>query len=324
MTSMNLSRRQLMAVATVGLASGTVFAQSDRPVVRVILPNAVGSGVDALARAAEPAFAKALGASLVIDNQPGAGGVIGLQTLAHSKPDGSTLSIVSNNVVIFPSVLKSVPFKMPDDFTPIAMLGSTPLVLVVNPTVPAKNSKEFVDLLKRKPRTLNFGSGGNGTILHLTAEMFLDEAGATANHIPFKGVGPMVTDLIGGQIDFAVAALPSVQAHIASGRLRAIGVATAQRLPGTPDIPTFAEQGLPGYVVEAWLALIGPKGMAPADGKRVHAAVVTAFNDPGFRAAMVKQGNAIQISTPEQAVTTFKSELVKYARLVKKAGVEPT
>jgi tripartite-type tricarboxylate transporter receptor subunit TctC len=321
---MNLSRRQFMAATAAGLATSAATAQSVKPVVRVILPNAVGSGVDALARAAEPALSKALGASLVLDNQPGAGGIVGLQTLARSAPDGSALSIVSNNVVIFPSVLKSVPFKMPDDFTPIAMLGSTPLVLVVNANVPAKNCKEFVELLKSKPKTLNFGSGGNGTILHLTGQLFLDEAKVTATHIPFKGVGPMVTDLVGGQIEFAVTALSSVQAHIASGKLRAIGVASTQRLRAAPDIPTFVEQGLLGYVIDSWFALIGPKGMSADTVKRVHDAAAVAFSDPAFKSAMAQQGNTIEVSTPEKAVTVFKSDLLKFAGLVKRAGVEPS
>lgn len=203
------------------------------------------------------------------------------------------------------------------------MVGSTPVVLVVNPSkVTARTSPEFAALLKAKPGQYNYGSGGNGTILHLAAEMYVDEAGAQARHIPYKGVGPMVTDLIGGQIEFATAALPSVQGHIKSGALRAIGVGGAQRTPAAPDIPTMVEQGMPGYVVDAWFAVIGPKGMAPAEVKRVHAAVVAAFNDPAVKDAMARQGNVIQIGTPEAAQAFFRSELVKYARLVKKAGIE--
>ncbi|MBP8297640.1 MAG: tripartite tricarboxylate transporter substrate binding protein, partial [Burkholderiales bacterium] len=138
----------------------------------------------------------------------------------------------------------------------------------------------------------------------------------------YKGVGPMVTDLIGGQVEFGTLALPSVQAHLKSGALRAIGMATAQRVPAAPDIPTFVEQGLPGYVVEAWFAVIGPKGMAAADVKRIHDAVVTAFADPAVKEAMAKQGNVINVSTIDYATNFFKTELVKYANLVKKAGVE--
>ncbi len=323
--SYSFSRRQALA-AIAGVTASLALpaaAQADRN-VRFILPNATGSGVDAITRAAQPALSRALGSPVVVENQPGAGGVLGLQTLARSAPDGYTLSVVSNNVVIFPSVMKTLPFDMPNDFTPIAIIGATPMVMVVNPAkVPATNSREFIALLKSKPGQFNFASGGTGTILHLASEMFLEEAGLAAKHIPYKGVGPMVTDLIGGQVEFGVAALPSVQAHIKSGALRAIGMATAQRTPAAPDIPTFYEQGLTGYVMEAWFAVIGPKGMTPAAVKKTHDAIVAAFADPTVKETMAKQGNTINISSSDQATAAFKRELAKYAALVKKAGIEP-
>jgi tripartite-type tricarboxylate transporter receptor subunit TctC len=231
--------------------------------------------------------------------------------------------VVSNNVVIFPSVIKQLPFDMPGDFTPIAIVGSTPIVLVVNRNVPAATSREFVALLKERPGQLNYGSGGNGTILHLAGAMFLDEAGASARHIPYKGVGPMVTDLIGGQIEFAAVALPSVQQHLASGALKAVGVSTAQRVAAAPQVATFVEQGLPGYVMEAWFGVLGPRGMAPADVKRVHDAVVAAFDDAAVKEAMARQGNTVAISTPAEAAAAFRRELAKYAQLTKKVGLEP-
>jgi tripartite-type tricarboxylate transporter receptor subunit TctC len=313
-----------LAVALPGLsAPGSVLAQADRP-VKFILPNATGSGVDAITRAAAPALGRALGSSVVVENQAGASGVIGLQALAKNPPDGFTLSVVSNNVVIFPSVMKSLPFDMPGDFTPIAVLGSTPMVLVVNPQkVAATNSRDFIAALKAKPEGYNFGSGGTGTILHLAGEMFLDEAAAKARHIPYKGVGPMVTDLLGGQIDFAVLALPSVAQHIKSGALRAIGMCADKRTPAAPDIPTFVEQGLSDYNMEAWFAVIGPKGMSSLQVKKVHDAVTLAFSDATVKETMAKQGNTINISSPEQAQKAFRSELARYAALVKKVGIEP-
>jgi len=303
-------------------AAGAALAQ-DRP-VRFILPNAAGSGVDAITRAAQPALAKALGAPVVVENQTGAGGVIGLQALARSAPDGTTLSVVSNNVVIFPSVMKSLPFDMPGDFTPIAKVGATPMVLVVNPSkIQATNHKELSALLKSKPDAFNYASSGNGTILHLAMELYLDAAGLKTRHIPYKGVGPMVSDLLGGQVDFAAAALPSVQGHIASGKLRPIGIFPAQRTPAAPDIPTFAEQGLKNFEVEAWFAVIGPKGMNGATVKKVHDAVSAAFSDPAVKEAMAKQGNTIRMATTEETQAAFRSELAKYAALVKKVGLEP-
>jgi tripartite-type tricarboxylate transporter receptor subunit TctC len=314
------TRRHLLA--SLGAAAALpAWAQTDKS-IRFILPNATGSGVDAITRTAQPALAKALGHPVIVDNQPGAGGIVGLQALARSPADGFSLSVVSNNVVIFPSVFKSLPFDMPGDFTPIAVVGYTPVVLVVNAKVPATHSKEFIALLKSKNGDMTYASGGNGTILHLASAMFLDEAGVKALHIPYKGVGPMISDLIGGQVNFATAALPSVQAHLKSGALRAIGVATAQRVPAAPEIPTFVEQGLPNYVVEAWFAVIAPKALPAAEVQRVHAAVVTAFADPTVKEAMAKQGNVINIAPADKAMPFFRSELAKYAQLVKKAGVE--
>jgi tripartite-type tricarboxylate transporter receptor subunit TctC len=327
MHTTTVDRRRLLTLA-LGTTAGALCALTGQPAssqertVRFILPNATGSGVDAITRAAQPALAKALGHAVIVDNQAGAGGVVGLQALARSPADGFTLSVVSNNVVIFPSVLKSVPFDMPGDFTPIAVVGYTPIVLVVHPKVAATNAREFSALLKARGGEMNYASGGNGTILHLATEMFLDEAGAKARHIPYKGVGPMLTDLIGGQVQFATAALPSVQQHLASGALRAIGVATRERVAAAPAIPTFAEQGIPGYDVEAWFAVIGPKGLPPAEVQRIHAAVASAFGDPAVRETMARQGNVINVQPADRAMPFFRSELAKYAQLVKKAGVE--
>jgi len=317
-----LSRRSVLLALAASAAGSAALAQSGT--IRFILPNATGSGVDAITRAAAPALGKALGGTVIVDNQPGAGGIVGLQALARSAPDGNTLAVVSNNVVIFPSVIKSLPFDMPGDFTPIAVVGATPMVLVVNPNkMPASNAKEFFALLKAKPGQYNFGSGGNGTILHLASEMVLEAGGATARHIPYKGVGPMVTDLMGGQIDFATAALPSVQGQIKAGALRPIGLLAPQRTSAAPEILPFAEQGLKDFAVEAWFAVIGPKGMSAANVRKAHEAVVAAFADPAVKDAMAKQGNTIHISTPEQAHAAFRSEMQKYAALVKKVGLEP-
>jgi tripartite-type tricarboxylate transporter receptor subunit TctC len=290
--------------------------------VKFILPVATASGVDTITRAAQPALSKALGHPVVIENQPGAGGIVGIQQLVRSPPDGFTLSIVSNNHVIYPSVYKSLPFDPIADITPIAVIGSTPIVIVVNPKVPAKNAQELVALLKASPGKYNYGSSGNGTILHLAAEMFMDEAGVKATHVPYKGVGPMLTDLIGGQVEIGALSLPSIQQHLKSGALRAIGVGTATRLAAAPEIPTMVEQGMPGYLVEGWFAMIGPAKLPAAEVNRINAAVAAAFATPEVSEIMARQGNTINVSTPEYAAQFFRSELAKYAKLVKKAGIE--
>ena len=221
------SRRFFLAAAAVAIlaVTGIADAQMGDRAIRFILPVATASGVDTITRAAAPALQKALGHPVVVDNQPGAGGIVGTQAMVKSPPDGFTLSIVSNNHVIYPSVYKSVPFDPLGDITPIAVIGATPIVIVVNPQkIPAKNVPELVALLKANPGKYNYASSGNGTILHLAAEMFFDQAGVKVTHVPYKGVGPMVTDLIGGQVDIGALALPSVQQHLKSGALRAIGV----------------------------------------------------------------------------------------------------
>jgi tripartite-type tricarboxylate transporter receptor subunit TctC len=318
--------RQLAGVTLTGALLGPRMARAQLgdKAIRFVLPNATASGVDTITRAAQPALSKALGHPIVVENQPGAGGIIGISTLVKSPPDGYTLSIVSNNHVIYPSVYKSVPFDPIGDITPIAIVGATPVVLVVNPTrLPVKNVPELVAMLKSKPGQYNYGSSGNGTILHLATELFVQEAGVSAKHVPYKGVGPMLTDLLGGQVDFGTLSLPSIQQHLKSGGLRAVGVTGATRTKAAPEIPTVAEQGMPNYIVDAWFAVIGPKGLPAADVKRIHDGFVTAFNSPDVVDAMNKQGNIINISTPEYAAQFFRSELAKYAKIVKAAGLEP-
>lgn len=307
------------------LPAAPAYAQgSDRP-LRVILPVGPGSGVDTMTRAIAPALTRALGGqAVVIENQPGAGGIPGTLAMIKSPPDGNTISLVSNNHVIYPSVYKSLPFDPLADITPVAVVGTTPMVLIVGPAhVPAKDARELIAYFKASPGKYNYASSGSGTILHLAAAMFVDQAGVDVRHIPYKGVGPMLADTIGGQVEMSVAALPSVQGHLKSGMLRAIGVGGAKRVAAAPEIPTLAEQGLPQYNMEAWIAVIAPPGLTPERLKRLHGAVTTAFAAPEVREAMNKQGNAIEVGTPEAASRFFKSELAKYAQLVRKAGVQP-
>lgn len=323
MTHSLLTRRSVLGYGAAALAGAAMpaFSQgADKP-VRLILPISAGSGVDAIARAASIALGKAFGQPVVIENLPGAGGITGASAIVKAAPDGSTLGLVSNNHVINPAVFKKMPFDAINDITPISVIGATPLVLLVNPKVPARNVKELVALLKAKPEGYNYASSGNGTVIHLAGEMFMDEAGVKARHIPYKGTGPMVTDMIAGQVEMGVVALPAAQAHMKSGALRAIGVCGPARSPAAPELPTIAEQGLPNYVVEGWFAVIGPAKMPAADVKRVHDAFVAAYASADVREAMDKQGNVIKPTSPDEAAAYFRSEAARYAALVKKANV---
>jgi tripartite-type tricarboxylate transporter receptor subunit TctC len=314
------NRRIFITSAAAALAAPHVRAQSDKP-VKFILPVSAGSGVDGIVRAASQQIAKALGQAVVIDNQPGAGGVLGTAAMVKSAPDGATLSIVSNNHVIYPSVLKSVPFDPVADITPIALIGATPMVLVVNPKLPANNIKEFIALLKASPGKYNYASSGNGTILHLAAELFKDVTNTFSTHIPYRGFAPMLQDIVSGQVDWGVGALPAVLGQVKSGNLRALCIASSTRSPAAPDIASAVEAGVPQYLVDGWFAAVGPKGLGAEQVKRINAALVAAFNTAEVKDAMAKQGNTINVSTPEAAQKHFANELVRYAGLVKKSGV---
>ncbi|WP_427307816.1 Bug family tripartite tricarboxylate transporter substrate binding protein [Cupriavidus sp. H39] len=309
--------------ATLAVPGLEALAQggSGKP-VRLILPISAGSGVDTIARAAGPALGKAFGQPVVIENLPGAGGITGAAAVVKAQPDGSTLGLVSNNHVINPSVFRAMPFDAIKDITPISVLGTTPLVLVVNAKVPAKNVKELVALLKARPDAYNYASSGNGTIIHLAGEMFLDEAGVTARHVPYKGTGPMINDLLAGQVEMGVVALNAVAPHLKAGTLRAIGLCGDKRTAAAPDIATIAEQGLPRYNVAGWFAVIGPAGMPAPEVRRVHDAFAKAFTSPEVLETMKKQGTVIEPGTPEAAAAFFRSEAARYAALVKKANVK--
>lgn len=309
----------LAASAALLALPGHVSAQGSP--LRVIVPASAGSGQDVMVRSAQYAMNKALGRPVVVEDLPGSGGIIGTQQLVKAAPDGNTIAFVSNNHVVNPAVYKKMPYDSLKDITPIAILAETPFVLVVNPNrLPAGNARELVALVRAKPDHYNFASSGNGTILHLAAEMFVDAAGLKARHIPYKGVGAMITDLIGGQIDFGVLAVPAVQPHLKAGTLRAVAATGATRVPSLPNLPTLQEQGL-NVTVGGWLAAIGPAGLATAQVKRLHDGIVAAWTSPEVKKAMAEQENILRPSTSEAAAALFAREQARYAELVRKAGV---
>ena len=316
-----LNRRNVLAALALTLSFGGAHA-SDKP-LRVILPVGAGSGVDTIMRAASPALSKALGGqAVVLENLPGAGGTTGTLQVVRAPTDGQTIGVVSNNHVVNPAVFKKMPFDALKDITPITVVGETPFVLVVNPAkVSAKTAKELQALLKSKPGAFNYASSGNGTIIHLAGAMFVDAAGIDVRHIPYKGVGPMVADLIGGQVEMGVVAVPAVQGHLKSGALRAIGVMGKQRVASLPDVPTIAEQGFPDVDIAGWFAVIGPAKLPPAEVKRLYTAVLAAFAMPETKDAMAQQQNVIAPMTPEASAVFFKTEQERYEKLVKKANI---
>lgn len=320
MHSPTIPRRSILALAAASLMA-PAMAQSDKP-LRITLPLSAGSGADGAIRAISASLGKAMGQPVVIENLPGAGGITGTLQIVRAPKDGSHIGVVSNNHVVNPSVYPAIPFDALNDIAPITIIGATPFVLVANPHLPARNIQELVALAKAKPGTLNYGSSGNGTILHLGAAMLVDQAKVDIKHIPYKGMGMLMNDLLSGQVQWAVVALAPAAPHIKSGMLRALGVTTAQRVSSMPELPTIAEQGFPEYALEGWIAAVGPGGLSLTERNRLHRGFQQALAQPEARNALVAQGYEIKLTTPEATAAFMRSELQRMAEVVKNARVK--
>jgi len=290
--------------------------------LRVILPLSAGSGADGAIRAISTPISKALGQTLVIENLPGAGGITGTAQIVRAPKDGDTIGIVSNNHVVNPSLYKNIPFDSIKDIAPITIIGTTPFVLVANPKVPARTVQELIAHAKAHPGTLNYGSSGNGTILHLGAAMFVEQAQIDVPHIPYKGMGQLMNDLLSGQVQLGVVAVEPAMAHIKAGSLRAIGITSAKRSASLPDVPTIAEQGLPQYELDGWIAAIAPAGVPKAEMDRLYQGFVQGIASPEAREALIAQGYEIQLTPPEVAARFMASEKQRMQAAVKAAQVK--
>jgi tripartite-type tricarboxylate transporter receptor subunit TctC len=314
---LSITRRGALAgLFGTALSAGNAWAQSDRP-LRLIVHTSAGGGTDAIFRTLQPALAKALGHPVVVENMPGAGGMISWQAVARAQPDGFTLAATSNNLVIQPHLMKSPPLDV-TTLKPISIIGETPVVIVANPTkIQARNAPEFIGELKARSSSLNYGSAGAGSTLQLAVEMLLSQVGVKVRHIPYKGVAPFLTDLVGGQVDFGCHSVSVALPYIRSGALRAIGVCSPQRAPIANDLPTFMEQGM-DYAMKVWFGVFGPKGMPPELVRKLNTALTAALADPSVHDAMVKQGNLVQASSAEEAQKTTLQDFDAYRTIVGK------
>jgi tripartite-type tricarboxylate transporter receptor subunit TctC len=324
MTQTPLARRLAVSLVAGALMAASFAAPAqpgapDKP-IRMIVPLAAGSTVDAVARAIGPGFGKATGHPIVVENIVGAGGIPGTTQLVKAAKDGLTLGMISSNHVINPGIYKSVPYDSLKDITPIAVIATVPLVLVVNPAVPAKNLKELLALAKSKPGTLNYGSAGNGSTLHLAAELLVSETGIDMKHVPYRGTGPLITDLIGAQVQLGFVSVSQVAPQIKAGALRALAVSTPTRTSALPDVPTMAEAGVPKYSFDAWIALIGPAGLPKNIVDGYNGAIQSALASPEAQNAIAGQGLMILRTGPEAAPAFFQAELTKHQKLVKQSG----
>jgi tripartite-type tricarboxylate transporter receptor subunit TctC len=320
----NAARRALAAsiAAILPWIVGDARAQ-DFPVkpVRVIVPYAAGGGADLLARLVGQELSQRLRQPVIVENQGGGSNTIGMRTVATSPKDGYTLGLATPVFVMTPSLMKNQPYDPLKDFTPVAMIGSTPLVLVVHPSVPAKTAKEFIALAKARPGTLNFASLGAATTQGLAASMFNYMTGIDAMQVPYKGSAPGVTDLLAGNVQFMFNALPSMIQQVNAGRLRALGVTSAKRSSQLPDVPPLKE-AVPGYEVTTWYSFVAPAGTPKAAIDRLNKEISAIVEAPEMKKKLAEQGVEADAMTPTELAALFKTETAKWAQVIKDAKIQ--
>jgi tripartite-type tricarboxylate transporter receptor subunit TctC len=319
------TRRAVLALA-IGLAAGTVSAQGaypDRP-VRVVVPFAAGGTTDIFARLLGERLSQALGQQFVIENRGGAGGNIGADAVAKADPDGYTLVMGTVGThAINASLYARMPYDALGDFAPVAYVAGVPNLMVVNPkNVKAANVQDFIAEAKGAARRFNMASSGNGTSIHLSGELFKQITGVEMPHVPYRGSGPAVNDLIGGQVDVMFDNLPSSIEHAKAGTLRPLAVTSAQRSPAIPNVPTLAESGLPGFEATSWFALFAPKGTPAAIVAKLNQEVRKALETPELQKRFAELGGEIRPMSPGELAAYVRSEHDKWAKVVKTAGAK--
>jgi tripartite-type tricarboxylate transporter receptor subunit TctC len=325
LSMMCINRRAMGALLAAGLVfsvQAQVAPYPDKP-IRVVVTFPPGGSADAIMRMLVPRLNEKLGQQVVVDNRPGAGGNIGLSLVAKAPPDGYTLGVgaagaLSANV----SLYAQMPFDPIKDFKAVSMLAAIPFVIIGHPSVNAKTQRELIALAKAEPGKLSIAHGGNGTAMHLTAELFQQMADIKLVEVPYKGSGPAALDVLAGQVPLAVVDLPSALQQIKAGKLIAYAVTSPQRLPMLPDVPTVAEQGLTGYDSTGWFGMVAPAGTPAAIIERLNAEITAALNDNEIKAKMRNLGVEPSPSKPDVFEAYIKSETQKWGRVIKAAGIK--
>ena len=313
-----------LVTAALLLAASSVLAQSypSKP-VRIVVPFPPGGTVDVLARLIAPKMAEGLAQPVIVDNRGGAGGAVGTNAVAKAEPDGYTVLLTPNGLAVAPAVFHKLPYDPPNDFAAVTQLVSTVFILVSNPALPATSVKELVALAKAKPGGLNYGSNGVTDPLQLTMELFKISTGTDMVPVPYKGVAPLNTALLAGEVPIAIMPLSISVPSVKSGRLRALGVTSAQRVSVLPEVPTIAEQGVAGFESTGWQGLFVPAKTPRAIVERLGQEAVRAVNAPEVRERIIASGQIPVGSTPGEFDARFRADLAKFARIVKDAGIPP-
>jgi tripartite-type tricarboxylate transporter receptor subunit TctC len=319
--------REFIATSTavlLTLCSMAIHAQTypTKP-LRMVVPFPPGGTTDILGRVAAQKLSEALGQQVIVDNRPGAGGNIGTELVAKSPPDGYTLlTDPGSTLTINPSLFAKLPFDSLKDFAPVTILAAVPNLLVVHPSLPVRNVKELIALAKAKPGQLNYASSGAGQSTHLSMELFKSMARVSMVHVAYKGSSPAITDLLGGHVLLMFDNMPSALPHAKAGKLRGIAVSTARRSPVTPDVPTVAESGLPGFEVSVWFAVLAPAATPREIVERLNGILVKALQSPDVRERLSSQGAEPIGDTPADFTAVMKRDLVKWAKVVKDANIK--
>ncbi len=314
--------RQTIVIVAILCAAQGAFAQAwpNKP-VSLVVPFPAGGTTDVLARALAEKLTLSLGQTVIVESKPGAGATLGADYVAKSKPDGYTLLVGAVHHTIASSVYKKLPYDFQKDLTPITTIALVPNVLVINATTPAKDVAELTALLKAKPGGYNYGSNGNGTAQHLIGTQFENITGTQLVHVPYKGSGPLTTDLLGGQVAMSFDTVTPVLQHIKSGKLRALAVTTAKRSSALPDVPTLDEAGLKGFDIGTWFGVLAPAATPKDIVTRLNAEMVKVIQSPEFRKRMDEIGAEPIGDTSEQMAQQIKNDTERFAKLVKDAKV---
>lgn len=315
------------ALLTTGLFSQqAALAQYPTKPVHIVVPYPAGGAVDAFARVLTQQLSEMWGQQVVVDNRPGASTMIGAEQVAKSPPDGYTLLLTAElTLVIVPHLYEKIPYDPLRDFAPVVALVSATQALVANPSLPVKTVKDLVALAKAKPGQLTFGSFGNGSTGHLNMEVLQAMTDARFNHIPYNGAGPAMNDVIGGHIDFMLAALSIVKGNVQAGKLHMIGVGSNHRSSEFPDVPTLSESGAPGFEAKSWFGLVAPAGTPPDVIKKINQDVTRVISDHAFAEKyLAAQGLESITGTPEQFAAFVRAETVRWGKIVKDADVKVT
>lgn len=314
--------KRLIALAAL-IASAGVWAQQPWPAkpIRFVAPFAPGGGTDFIGRVAAQKLTEAVKQQVLVDNRPGAGGTLGADIGAKAPPDGYTFTVIAGSYAVNPSIYK-LAFDPVNDITPVIQFSEGPLLVVVHPALPIKSMKDMIALARAKPNGMSYASSGQGSIVHLSTELFLHSAGIKAVHVPYKGTGPAITDTLAGQTQFLFGSIAAVMPMVKQNRLRGIGVTTAKRLAVLPDVPTLAESGVKGYDVVLWHGLVGPKGLPRPIVERVNAELNKALKAKDMEDKLAADGVSPAGGTPEQFGAIIKRDIDTWRKVVQMAGVK--